>query len=169
MTSDAVIQRFMEMAVKAAAKAVRVNSAARLNEALPSIIQLGDKAGPRIFCPRSTEKEKAVIIPEDLFTTDYFDADVCIEEVSGAIAETGSIICTSHGGKAVQAGLLPSHHVAIVPQDRIFETLDDYFESCREAPPTNITLETGPSRTADIELTLTVGVHGPERLSIIVF
>jgi L-lactate dehydrogenase complex protein LldG len=78
------------------------------------------------------------------------------------------LVCSSQGGKAVQAGLLPAHHVAIVSSENIYETVDDFFATLSDSPPTNITLETGPSRTADIELTLTIGVHGPGRLSIIV-
>jgi len=57
--------------------------------------------------------------------------------------------------------------VAIVRGERIFGTLDDFFATFAGAPPTNVTLVTGPSRTADIELTLAIGVHGPERLDII--
>jgi L-lactate dehydrogenase complex protein LldG len=51
--------------------------------------------------------------------------------------------------------------------ERIYETLDDLFAAVSGAPPTNMTLVTGPSRTADIELTLAIGVHGPEKLDII--
>ena len=94
-------------------------------------------------------------------------ASVTVEEVFGAVAETGTIVCVSAGGRAVQAGLLPAHHVAIVRRERIFDTLDDLFAAVAGAPPTNLTLVTGPSRTADIELTLAIGVHGPEKLDII--
>src|SRR3970282_962807 len=52
-------------------------------------------------------------------------------------------------------------------RDRIFDTRDDLFAAVASAPPTNLTLVTGPSRTADIELTLAIGVHGPERLGAI--
>jgi L-lactate dehydrogenase complex protein LldG len=57
--------------------------------------------------------------------------------------------------------------VAIVRRGKIFATLDGLFSVAASAPPTNLTLVTGPSRTADIELTLAIGVHGPEKLDII--
>ena len=82
------------------------------------------------------------------------------------------VVLVAHGGAGktslVQASLLPAQHVAIVPRDKIFGTLDDFFAGYAAAPPTNFTIITGPSRTADIELNLVIGVHGPERLDIIV-
>jgi L-lactate dehydrogenase complex protein LldG len=112
------------------------------------------------------EKAAATLFPARV--DDYTAAATTVEEVFGAVAETGTIVCVSEGGRAVQAGLLPAHHVAIVRRERIFDTLDDLFAAVSGSPPTNITLVTGPSRTADIELTLAIGVHGPERLDVIV-
>lgn len=156
---------FMETAANTAAEPVIVNSYEELNNIVERLLENG---GP-VYCARMTENEKAVSIPQDRFTDNYREASVCIEEVRGAIAETGSLICTSENGSTVQAGLLPAHHIAIVSSRNIFNKLDDFFGAVGSPLPTNITLETGPSRTADIELTLTIGVHGPERLSIIVF
>ena len=123
--------------------------------------------GSPVYCPGVTDLEKAAAPLFPVRAAEYAAAAVTVEEVFGAIAETGTIVCVSAGGRAVQAGLLPAHHVAIVRRDRIFGTLDDFFASVASAPPTNITLVTGPSRTADIELTLAIGVHGPEKLDII--
>ncbi len=158
------IELFLRNAANAAADARRVTDLDAMNEALKDI--LGTEGA--IYCPGETEKEKAVIVPEDRRVDDYFNASICVEEVFGAIAETGSLICSSKGGRAVQAGLLPSHHIALISPENIYATLEDFFASCGDSPPTNITFVTGPSRTADIELTLTIGVHGPERLSVIV-
>jgi L-lactate dehydrogenase complex protein LldG len=58
--------------------------------------------------------------------------------------------------------------VAVVPAEKVYATLDDFFLRRSDSMTANITLETGPSRTADIELTLTIGVHGPARLSVII-
>jgi L-lactate dehydrogenase complex protein LldG len=165
VTAEETIELFLSNAAACAARTFRAGSGAELNEVLSGII--GDAES--IYCPGVTEVEKAVTIPQDRRADDYMQASVCIEEVFGAVAETGSVICTSYEGKAVQASLLPSHHVALVSAANIFATLDDYFAYCGQSPPTNITLVTGPSRTADIELTLTIGVHGPERLSVVVF
>jgi L-lactate utilization protein LutC len=165
MTREETINRFMENAAKVAAEPVRVSNDEELNSALSRILD----NSPSIFCPGVTEKEKALMIPEDRRSEDFVNALVCVEEVFGAIAETGSLICSSDGGKPVQAGLLATHHIALVPKERVFEHLDDFFSTCGTTPATNVVLETGPSRTADIELTLTIGVHGPGRVSIIVF
>ena len=165
MTRDEIIDLFIGNAVKVAAEPLRVNNNEELNRVLGPILAESES----IFCPAVTDKEKAVQLPPEKYTQDYASASVCVEEVSAAIAETGSLVCSSQGGKAVQAGLLPAHHVAIVSSENIYENLDDFFSTLGNSPPTNITLETGPSRTADIELTLTIGVHGPGRLTVIVF
>ncbi len=163
--NDEIVDTFMDNAAKAAAEPIRVHTDDELNAALAQILTESDA----VFCPCVTDKEKLVSLSPGKPTEDYRAASVCVEEVFGAIAETGSVICSSHGGKILQAGLLPAHHVAMVSSEHLYRNLDDFFASLGDPPPTNITLETGPSRTADIELTLTVGVHGPGRLTIIVF
>ena len=164
MTQNDTVGLFLENASKAAAETFKVSGPAELRQVVSEII---NGISP-IYCAEASENEKAASIPSEVRTDDYFKAPVCVEEVFGAIAETGSLVCTSERGTPVQAGLLPSHHVAIVASENIFPKLDDFFGSRTSPLPTNITLETGPSRTADIELTLTIGVHGPERLTIIV-
>ncbi len=163
--NDEIIDIFMDNAAKAAAEPIRVHTDDELNAALAQVLTESDT----VFCPCVTGKEKVVTLSPARQTEDYRAASVCVQEVFGAIAETGSLICSSHGGTIVQAGLLPTHHVAMVSSEHIYQNLDEFFASLGDSPPTNITLETGPSRTADIELTLTVGVHGPGRLTVIVF
>jgi L-lactate dehydrogenase complex protein LldG len=165
MTSPDLVRRFLTNAGIAAAGTHGVSDAKDLRRVLSEIVPGSDP----VFCPESTEKEKAAAAALPCRAADYAGATATVEEVYGAIAETGSLVCASSGGRAVQAGLLPAHHVAIVSRERIFATLDDCFASFPEGLPTNITLVTGPSRTADIELTLAIGVHGPEKLDIIVF
>jgi L-lactate utilization protein LutC len=165
MTRDETVNLFMTNASKVAAEPVLVEGRDQLNQVLAQILNGG---GP-VFCPSVSEEERALTIPTEQRTAEYVDATVCVDEVFGAIAETGSIICSSQAGKPVQAGLVATHHIALVPKERVYESLDDFFSQCGDTPPTSIVLETGPSRTADIELTLTIGVHGPARLSIIVF
>jgi len=164
MTRDDVIALFIENASKVAAAPLLVRGHDELNRTLASILE----GRGSVYCPSLTEIEKTIELPQERRTGDYASATACVEEVRCGIAETGSVICTSQNGKPVQAGLLAPHHIAIVSAENIYETLDEFFATCADSPPTNITIETGPSRTADIELTLTIGVHGPERLTILV-
>ncbi len=163
MSAEEIIDTFLQNAAKASAGTRLVNSKEDLNAVVADV--LGDCDA--VYCPGMTDKEKSISIKPEALLDGPLDAKATVEEVWGAIAETGTIVCTSAGGRLLQTGLLPDRHVAIVARDNIYLTLDDFFAAF-ETPPTNITLITGPSRTADIELTLTVGVHGPGALDVIV-
>ena len=70
--------------------------------------------------------------------------------------------------------LLPTVHVAIVEARQVYENLDDLFAVCRLAFQDNrydmgsyMSFISGPSRTADIEQTIVVGVHGPKETHMV--
>ena len=89
---------------------------------------------------------------------------------SGGIARTGTIVVESSRAGGRGASLLPPVHLALLRTDRIVDSPAAWWRSMGDrypaGPPSQIVFITGPSRSADIELTLTVGVHGPERLWI---
>ena len=87
-----------------------------------------------------------------------------------AIAESGSIILTSGPGRGRLASSLTPFHIAILRRDRIVRTLEDFFEQRPDVPTlgSNCVIITGPSRTADIEMTLSRGVHGPREIHVII-
>lgn len=101
-----------------------------------------------------------------------FAAEIGISSVSAAIAETGTLALASRAGQERLASLLPPVHVAIVEAAQIVPDLFDFFASLQagglENLPTNCVFITGPSKTGDIELTLTTGVHGPGKWHVIV-
>jgi L-lactate dehydrogenase complex protein LldG len=86
-----------------------------------------------------------------------------------AIADAGAIVLVSGPGRGRLASLLPPVHVALVSASRIHPTLPDLLADHPElvARGANLVVIAGPSRTADIEMTLTHGVHGPKHLHVI--
>jgi len=103
--------------------------------------------------------------------------DVGITSVDAAFAGTGSILLAAGPGKSRAAALLPLHHIALIPFSRIYPTLEAWMRSLRQRGELETFLRkngqvafiTGPSKTADIELTLTLGVHGPKQIHAIIF
>ena len=100
---------------------------------------------------------------------DIFDYDVGISSAQAAIAETGTLVLDSAHERHRLVSLVPPVHIAIINASCIVETLKDALALLqkKEISPA-ITFITGPSRTADIELTLAIGVHGPQQLYVIV-
>ncbi|HEX8710536.1 MAG TPA: LUD domain-containing protein [Terracidiphilus sp.] len=83
------------------------------------------------------------------------------------VAESGTIVL-HHGaaeGRRVLS-LLPDWHLCVLQANQIVETLPEYFARCQRVPAL-VTWISGPSATADIEMTRIKGVHGPRFLDVV--
>jgi L-lactate utilization protein LutC len=85
-----------------------------------------------------------------------------------AIAETGTLVLATGPGRSRGASLLPGHHIAVLPEDRIAADLFTLMGALRHPLPSALTFITGPSRTADIGLTPVRPAHGPMSVTILV-
>lgn len=92
--------------------------------------------------------------------------------VRWAVAETGSLVVAAGPGTERVASLLPPVHVAIVGGDQVLPDLYDLFDRAAaeglDRLPSSLVLITGPSKTGDVELRLTTGVHGPGKWHVLV-
>lgn len=88
-----------------------------------------------------------------------------------AIAETGTLMTLSGPDTPPSVSLLPETHIAIVRASAVVPNMEDAWARLRSdasALPRAVNFISGPSRTADIEQTVTLGAHGPYRVHIIV-
>lgn len=101
-------------------------------------------------------------------------APVCIAGVDAAIAESATLVVHSGEGRARMASLLAPVFIAVVRRAQFVRGLGEAIERIKQNcgdvfhDASALTLITGPSRTADIELTLTLGVHGPREVHVVI-
>jgi L-lactate dehydrogenase complex protein LldF len=105
------------------------------------------------------------------------DIDVCytpdplvrvgITGVLMGVAETATLVLPGGPGRMLSASLLPEIHIALVEAGQVVMHMEQALQhpDVRSAPA--LALVTGPSRTADIEMTLTIGVHGPTEVYVV--
>lgn len=102
---------------------------------------------------------------EEDWRTVAAEADFGIVEADYAAAYTGSMVVTSSKNKGRSVSLLPAVLVAIIPVQRLKTRLGEIMRELesggRESLPAGVHFISGPSRSADIENDLTIGVHGP--------
>ena len=103
---------------------------------------------------------------------DQGQAEIGLTGCENAIAETGTLAMTSGPGRPRSASLMPIEHVVVIRAADILLGMGDYFRKAYEAKAGGqmpyVVFITGPSRTADIELSLTLGVHGPGELIAVI-
>jgi L-lactate dehydrogenase complex protein LldG len=122
-----------------------------------------------------------LVVPTNLATPESRDAVRFIRfgltGVDAAFAATGSMLVGSGEGQSRSASLLPLRHIALIPFSRLYRNFEEWLAEMREAGSLPELLReraawhmiTGPSKSADIELNLTLGVHGPKFVHAILF
>ena len=86
-----------------------------------------------------------------------------------AIAETGTVVLQNVAGQGRRAAtLVPDYHLCVVRAEDVVETVPEAMERLGATTELTTTFVSGPSATADIEMTRIKGVHGPRFLDVIV-
>jgi len=106
-------------------------------------------------------------IDNQLTTEEVEQADGALTRASCGIADSGTLVLhhSETEGRRLLS-LLPDWHFCVLYASQLVETLPEYFDRC-QVPPSLATFVSGPSATADIEMTRIKGVHGPRFLVVI--
>ncbi len=98
-------------------------------------------------------------------------ADIGLSTAAWAIAESGTLVLEGGPGMGRTVTLLPPTYVAVVPVDRLLQTVSEaigkYAGGGTGRLPANVCFHTGPSRSGDIEMSLFVGMHGPGDVHVV--
>jgi len=168
--------------LRAEAVSAEVHRFAGKTEALGFIVQYLQSAGvadsPQSYavwadCPFLSGVDKKQIAEKipgltfDVTREKAAASKVGISQLDWAMANTGSLIQDAAPVDRRLVSTLPNIHIAVVQTDRLLPDLPAVLDKIRPELTNYISFITGPSRTADIERVLTIGVHGPEKLVIV--
>jgi L-lactate dehydrogenase complex protein LldG len=168
---EAVVSLFIDRLVDYDAEVVR-SSEAGIVEAVARLLAAAGET--RLAVPADIDwgsLPTGLNIVQDgplLATGDVEGAQAVLTPCEVAIASTGTIVLC-HGpqqGRRILT-LLPDHHLCVVRESQIVETVPEAFARIQGRGSGAITTISGPSATSDIEMTRIRGVHGPRRLSVI--
>ena len=93
--------------------------------------------------------------------------EVGVSHAAYGLADTGSVVLAAGIDEPRARSLLPPVHVTILEADRILSGLPELFAALDGELPSALAIVTGPSRSADIEQKLVIGVHGPGEVHIV--
>jgi L-lactate dehydrogenase complex protein LldG len=109
------------------------------------------------------------VVDEGMSAAELNEVDGVMTGSTVAIAETGSVVLQNVAGQGRRAAtLVPDYHLCVVRVEDVVETVAEGMERLAPTAELTTTFFSGPSATADIEMTRIKGVHGPRFLDVIV-
>ncbi len=142
---------------------------------IPSIIKsiCKEKNQKKVFC--KDQNIQNLLNPEIEVLSDehdFLDINIGITSCEFLVAHLGSVLISSAQISGRRLNVFPETHIVVAQQTQIANYLDDAIEKLRNKYknelPSLISNITGPSRTADIEKTLVMGMHGPKSLIVVI-
>jgi L-lactate dehydrogenase complex protein LldG len=169
----ALTQRFVDMALFAGATVGRVRSADDAPAEIAGYLSRNELGGAVALSPDPAvaglawDRAPRLTLLHTASRAQMAGAAASVTAALAGVAETGTLVIGSGGAVANALHLLPEAHIAVLRAADIVGGYEAGLARIGNAPPRAVTLVTGPSRTADIEKTPQIGVHGPRRLHIV--
>lgn len=168
---ESLTQEFRKNLELIGGKVVLCPSVGEISNTIKSICE--EKNETKIFCKDPVLQK---FIGNDLFIhseeKDFPDLSIGVTGCEFLVAHLGSVMISSAQISGRRLNVFPETHIVVAEQLQLTKYLDDALENMRNKYknelPSLISNITGPSRTADIEKTLVMGMHGPKSLVVII-
>ncbi len=173
LNHEARLEFFIDRLVDYDTEIIQVTAEAELPGAIAEALQHAGEdraliaaAFPAAWLPASVSFK----VDNNLPTSEIEGVPAVVTTCEAAVAATGTIILVHEGAQARRVlTLLPDHHICLVRRDQVFELLPETLIAIAAKAAKPITTISGPSATSDIEMTRIRGVHGPRRLTVILY
>ncbi|MBI4209195.1 MAG: LUD domain-containing protein [Deltaproteobacteria bacterium] len=169
---DELSQLRGESFVVRSAEELRHPMKAIVQQAPPGPILLAESVGMESIHIREwicdQDSEHFVITRKTIQKKDGIKAALGITEADCGIAETGTLIFKSSPSSPLVFSLWPRTHIAILSAKRLYGSLEQALTADPQISQGHTVMVTGPSRTADIEKTLVLGMHAPQKLYVFI-
>jgi L-lactate dehydrogenase complex protein LldG len=170
---QACIDLFIDRLVDYDTEVIQLPDEARIAQSVEDALRSASEKNlivPETFPPQWLPAGVSVTI-DDHCTSDQIEhMQAVLTTCEAAVAATGTIflIHGGHQGRRVIT-LLPDHHICLVRRNQVYELIPEALAAIAPSSMQPVTSISGPSATADIEMTRIKGVHGPRRLTVILY
>jgi L-lactate dehydrogenase complex protein LldG len=173
LDADARLELFIDRLLDYDTEIIQVENEGELPSAIAQALeQAGEQrllAAPE-FPAAWLPARLAVELDRGLSTAEIDRAEAVLTTCEVAIASTGTIILVHGGAQGRRViTLLPDHHICLVRRNQVVELVPEALKAIASQSSLPITTISGPSATSDIEMTRIRGVHGPRRLTVILY